>query len=362
MARLPRLTRSIIPVQSPRMGATLPGRLHTIDAMRGVAAIFVLIGHAATFFDLSYIPRFWLAVDLFFLISGYVLGAIYEPRFRAGLSVGDFLVARLLRLYPLYLLGLAIGLLSGGIALVLGKGDLSAPDFLVAVVTGLVMLPSPTWGADDSLFPLNFPAWSLFFELCANLVLALCWRRLTQPVLVAIVILSAIGIAVSGSTGHGEGWSNVLWGFPRVGFSFFLGVLLQRQRQDATRTSPLAWLLVAAVVLLLAVKLPDAFLFDLLTIFIAFPLLVWCATSIEPQRVGIARLLGALSYPLYVIHVPLLSLIARGIIFCGTRPEALAPWLGFATVALLCGAALWLDRAYDGPVRRFASARLKADS
>ncbi len=333
-----------------------------IDAMRGVAAIFVVIGHAATFFDLDYIPRFWLAVDLFFLISGYVLGAIYEPRFRAGLSVRAFMIARLLRLYPLYLLGLAIGLLSGGIALALGKGQLSAPEFAIASITGLVMLPSPTWAAEDSLFPLNFPAWSLFFELCANLVLALCWRRLTQPVLVAIVALSAIGIAVSGSTGNGEGWSSVWWGFPRVGFSFFLGVLLQRWGAERPRRAPsrAAWLVVAGVVLLLAVALPDAFLFDLLTIGMAFPLLVWFAAAIEPPRPAIAAALGALSYPLYVIHVPLLSIVTRGLVFFGQRPEALAPWLGFATVALLCIAALWLDRAYDGPVRRFASTRLKA--
>lgn len=349
-------------VQARRMGATLPGRLHTIDAMRGVAAIFVLIGHAAVLLGLPHIPRFWLAVDLFFLISGYVLGAIYEPRFRAGLSVRDFLVARLVRLYPLYLLGLAIGLLGGGLALALGKGQLSLAQFGTTALTGLFMLPSPTWSADDSLFPLNFPAWSLFFELCANLVLALGWRRLTQPVLVAIVIASGIAIAVSGSTGNGQDWGSFWWGFPRVGFSFFLGVLLQRRRRAATGRSPIAWLAVATIVLLLAVKLPGAFAFDLLTIFVAFPLLVWFAASVEPPRPPIASALGALSYPLYVIHVPLLSLVTRGVIFTGQRPEALAPWIGLATMAALCGAALWLDRAYDGPVRRRASARLHVRS
>jgi peptidoglycan/LPS O-acetylase OafA/YrhL len=341
------------------MGATLTARLHTIDAMRGVAAIFVLVGHSVVLLGLHDIPRFWLSVDLFFLISGYVLGGVYEPRFRAGLTPGAFLVARLLRLYPLYLLGLAIGLLSGAITLALGKGDLSAGEFAVATVTGLFMLPSPTWAAEDSLFPLNFPAWSLFFELCANLILALCWRRLTQPVLIAIVILSGIAIAASGSTGHGEGWSSVWWGFPRVGFSFFLGVLLHRWRREPQGRSARAWLPVVAIVLLLAMTAPGGFLIDLLTIFVAFPLLVWFAAAIEPPRPAIAEMLGALSYPLYVIHVPILSLVTRGAIFLGQRPEALAPWGGLLTMAALCGTALWLDRAYDTPVRRFASARLK---
>lgn len=340
------------------MGATLAGRLHTIDAMRGVAAIFVLIGHAVVLLGLAALPRFWLSVDLFFLISGYVLGGVYEPRFRAGLSAGAFLVARLLRLYPLYLIGLAIGLLSGAITLALGKGQLSAGEFAVAAVTGLFMLPSPTWAAEDSLFPLNFPAWSLFFELCANLVLALCWRRLTPTVLIAIVIACGIGVAVSGSTGHGEGWSNVWWGFPRVGFSFFLGILLHRWKREARSRSPMAWLPVAAVALLLMMTTPGGFVIDLLTIFVAFPLLVWFAASIEPPRPALAAMLGALSYPLYVIHVPVLSLVMRGAIFLGQRPETLAPWGGLLTMAALCATALWLDRAYDTPVR-CASARLK---
>lgn len=261
--------------------------------MRGAAAIFVLVGHSVVVLGLQDFPRFWLAVDRFFLISSDVLGGVYEPRFRAGLSVGAFMVARLLRLYPLYLLGLAIGLLSGAITLALGKGDLSAGEFAVATVTGLVMLPSPTWAAEDSLFPLNFPAWSLFFELCANLILALCWRRLTQPVLIAIVILSVIAIAASGSTGHGEGWSSVWWGFPRVGFCFFLGVLLRRWRCEPQGRSALAWLPVIAIVPLLAMTAPGGFLIDLLTIFIAFPLLVWFAAAIEPPRPAVAAMLGA---------------------------------------------------------------------
>lgn len=327
-------------------------RLHMIDALRGVAALFVLVGHSVTLLGLDYIPRFWLAVDLFFLISGYVLGATYEPRFRAGLTARAFLTARLLRLYPLYLLGLAIGMTSGGIALALAKGKLSGADFAIASITGLFMLPSPTWHAEDSLFPLNFPAWSLFFELFANIILALAWRRLTQPVLIAIVLLSAAGIAASGNSGAGQAWDSFGWGFARVSFSFFLGLLLQRWRRPAGGARGSAWLLAAAVVVLLTVKLPDGFWFDWATVTIAFPLIVWLAGAAEPSAQRIAATLGALSYPLYAVHVPLLSIVTRAILFAGHPPEALAPWLGFAVVALLCGVAIWLDRHYDQPVRR----------
>ncbi|WP_374649727.1 acyltransferase family protein [Rhizorhabdus sp.] len=324
------------------------GRLQTIDALRGVAALFVLLGHAATFFDLQHIPRFWLAVDLFFLISGYVLGAVYEPRFRVGLTATAFMKARILRLYPLYLVGLALGMVSGIAALVLKRGDLSLWEFVIALLTGLLMLPSPTWTGADSLFPLNFPAWSLFFELVANLVLALIWRRLTTPILLLIIAVSAAGMLAYGDPGAGQSWSSILGGFPRVGFSFFLGILIQRHRRPSRSAGWLPWLAVTSVAAVLWLReLPGGALADFATVFLIFPAMLWLVAEREPKLGRIAQALGAMSYPLYVIHAPLISIITRGIVFFGHKPEPMAPWLGIATVLSLCGSALILARFYD---------------
>ncbi len=324
------------------------GRLQTIDALRGVAALFVLLGHAATFFDLQHIPRFWLAVDLFFLISGYVLAAVYEPRFREGLTATAFLKARLLRLYPLYLVGLVVGIISAIAALALKRGDLSAGEFVVAVLSGLLMLPSPTWAGDDSLFPLNFPAWSLFFELVANLALALLWRRLTTPMLLLIVATSAAGMLAYGDPGAGESWSSILGGIPRVGFSFFLGVLIQRYRRPSRSPGWSPWFAVAGLATVLWLRnLPGGALADFATVFLVFPVILWLVAEREPKLSDMAQALGAMSYPLYVIHAPLISIITRGIVFFGHKPEPMAPWLGIATVLSLCGLALLLDRFYD---------------
>lgn len=328
------------------------GRLQTIDAFRGIAALFVLLGHAATFFDLQHVPRFWLAVDLFFLISGYVLAAVYAPRFRTGLTVGAFLRARLVRLYPLYLLGLALGTISASAALLLGRGDLSVVDFAVAVATGLFMLPSPTWTADDSLFPLNFPAWSLFFELVANLALALLWRRLSTPILIAIVMACAVAMIRYGDPGAGEAWSSILGGFPRVGYSFFLGVLLQRFRRGEAGPGWSPWIAAAGIAgVLLMNDLPGGSMADVLTVLFIFPAILWLVAEREPRLGRIAQGLGALSYPLYVVHVPVISIITRGIVFFGGKPEPLAPWLGLATIALLTVLSLLLERFYDRPLR-----------
>ncbi|MGC6327846.1 acyltransferase family protein [Rhizorhabdus sp. FW153] len=324
------------------------GRLQTIDALRGVAALFVLLGHAATFFDLQHFPRFWLAVDLFFLISGYVLAAVYEPRFREGLTATAFLKARLLRLYPLYLVGLVVGIISAIAALALKRGDLSAGQFVVAVLSGLLMLPSPTWAGDDSLFPLNFPAWSLFFELVANLALALLWRRLTTPMLLLIVATSAAGMLAYGDPGAGESWSSILGGIPRVGFSFFLGVLIQRYRRPSRSPGWSPWFAVAGLATVLWLRnLPGGALADFATVVLVFPAILWLVAEREPKLSDMAQALGAMSYPLYVIHAPLISIITRGIVFFGHKPEPMAPWLGIATVLSLCGLALLLDRFYD---------------
>lgn len=336
------------------------GRLQTIDALRGVAALFVLLGHASTFFDLQHIPRFWLAVDLFFLISGYVLAAVYEPRFREGLTAAAFMKARFLRLYPLYLVGLSLGMVSAIAALAVKRGDLTSGEFVIAALTGLLMLPSPTWTADDSLFPLNFPAWSLFFELIANLALALLWQRLTTSVLLLIILVSAGAMLAYGDPGAGEAWSSIVGGFPRVGFSFFMGVLLQRHRAQKHGPGWLPWLAATGLAAILWLRnLPGGTLADFATVFLVFPAILWLVAEREPKLGRIAQTLGAMSYSLYVIHAPLISIITRGIVFFGGKPEPMAPWLGLAAVLSLCGFALLLDRLYDRRMRAEIQRRLE---
>ena len=88
-------------------------RYYTLDGMRGVAAIIVVIGHASGLLSPIPPPRLWLAVDLFFILSGFVLGGIYEPRFSNGMGVREFMLHRYIRLYPLWIVGLSIGFLSG---------------------------------------------------------------------------------------------------------------------------------------------------------------------------------------------------------------------------------------------------------
>src|SRR5258708_15022901 len=141
-------------------------RYITLDAMRGIAALFVVARHFSGLHGAAD-PQFsFLAVDLFFLLSGFVLSFSYDQRFAAGMPPATFLVKRIIRLYPLYLLGMALGIALGlSDAIRHRPGATGMGAFLVQALTGLVILPSPTWHSRPDPFPFLIPAWSPFLEL-----------------------------------------------------------------------------------------------------------------------------------------------------------------------------------------------------
>lgn len=132
------------------------GRYFTLDAMRGVAAIMVVLYHAGPVTTVI-APAGYIAVDFFFALSGFVIAATYEARLRNGLTPLRFIRIRLTRLYPLYLVGLLLGLTKAlGAWLVAAPHALTGAQILSATVFGLAILP--TLPPLDDLFPLNGPA------------------------------------------------------------------------------------------------------------------------------------------------------------------------------------------------------------
>ncbi len=133
-------------------------RLHGLDALRGVAALLVLWYHLHLSQHVGFYPfRGYLAVDFFFMLSGYVMARTYEGRMRGGLW---FLRKRFWRLWPTVTVGSLIGVVA---AIVAGAAD--APGFLLAATLNLLLVPILWAGA---AFPINTPIWSIFFELFAN--------------------------------------------------------------------------------------------------------------------------------------------------------------------------------------------------
>lgn len=292
------------------MFSTASGRLYTLDGMRGLAAIAVGLYH----FDhvgLPLMPAGYLAVDFFFGLSGLVIGLAYEQRLRAGMGIGDFTARRVIRLYPLYLVGSLLGLA----ALVAGTPLTSAGDFSIhgalrAAGPALLMLPNP---ATVLLYPANGPAWSLLFELLVNVAFAAVLVRLrTRWLLVtaAVSLLLFYGLVRHhGATNLGVAWMHFGGGAARVTFGFTVGLICGRCAARPSRPTSW-WLLLPVTGLLAALAVQPSRPTDMLTIAALFPAILVVASRVElpPAAASWCEWLGDLSYPFYVVHFAVLSL------------------------------------------------------
>lgn len=343
--------------------ATRNGTYNTLDGMRGVAAVLVAIHHFDDFFGHDAVPSGYLAVDLFFVLSGFVIANAYDKRFARGMTAWQFMLIRVVRLFPLYLLGTLLGVASAWTAWIFGQGGLSTAALVVATVTSLFMLPSPTWKEMMVLMPINIPGWSLFFEMVANLVYAVVWRHLSIKIVLIIMVASAGGLVLAmaqhGSGNVGPVWSTFFGGFPRVAFSFFAGVVMfMMLRNRDRRATWTAYLMPLALIVLFLVHPgsgPFRYLFDLVCVFVLFPLLVYAGIRSEPPAAQLFSFLGRISYPIYVLHFPVYLTATRGLGMLGVSPAA---WHGIIMLGGLIVGSWALDRWFDQPIRRIIGQRV----
>ncbi|NVE94769.1 acyltransferase [Altererythrobacter sp. JGD-16] len=348
-------------------------RLVTLDLLRGIAAIAVMLRHYPwPGHQVPILPSSFLAVDLFFLLSGYVLAATYEPRLLGNMSAGNFMTRRLTRMYPLYFLGLALALLAClGAVGTHPPAVMSQSEFALAAFFNLFFLPAPPPGLVHETivtqaFPFNFPAWSLFWELAVNGLYALIILRLTPKMIAAIVGGCFIAMAVfaigNGTLDSGATWSTFAMGGLRCGFAFFLGVALVRMRSIAVAPKLPSWIPVVLLVSALAVPVSWGPWPALISAAFIFPLAIWLGASAKagPVEAKISDWLGWISYPVYVLQLPVLML--AGAIMIATTGEFFGDNLA-RDLAIYCGATVLLSviaaKLFDEPVRRWLSARMK---
>ena len=209
-----------------------------LDGLRGVAAIAVVLFHRRWWFaeDGDFLQHAPLAVDFFFLLSGFVIAYAYEAKLNAGMSFRRFLVKRLIRLYPL----IVVGAFLGGAFILLKEirteGRIS--DALEITIFGMAAIPMPLPNSIASQpFFADQPLWSIFFEILVNMGLAAFLYRSKTPVLKFIVVVNfcvyLIAVAIKGDVGlignqYGPYGLMLLAGLPRTMCSFFLGVLIFR--------------------------------------------------------------------------------------------------------------------------------------
>ena len=335
----------------------------TLDGLRAAGAFLVVMRHVPYFFGPVRVPESFLAVDLFYLISGFVVAHAYGERLRAGGFFNSFMKTRLIRLYPLYLVGLVLGVAAAAASM---AGDphsfWTLTKLAVAIVTGALMIPRFPWLTVNGS-TLDGPIWTLLYELIANLVYAAAIRVLTVRVLWAVVIACGLGVVCAELRYHtlDVGYSLTdQWGaLARAGFSFFMGVLVFRLVGDrAERKSE--WVSWTCVVLLTGALAshPSKDLVpycELGVILVGMPALLVVASRYEPGALTgrLFSFIGLMSYAVYLLHQPLGNLLRttlRHVIRVPTDARGLI--VGAVFLAVVVGLSWALDVFYDAPVRR----------
>src|SRR4051794_4760580 len=257
-------------------------RFVTLDGMRGLAALVVAGSHVAELVGLGVPPHAHLAVDFFFVLSGFVIAHAYEKRLATTMRPIDFIRVRVIRLHPLIILGSAISLMVPIAGSFAGEG----PSILLlmwAAVAGLLMIPVHL-GAWPAAFPLDGPAWSLFAEYAVNIVFAFIAVWLTAARL-RILLIAGVGmllILALGPAGLQSYWRSDLVGLSllRVVYPFFVGVLINRVYRSSTvavpSISPLLSMTILSAILLAPSTAFDT-AFEFVMIVAVFPLLVFAS-------------------------------------------------------------------------------------
>jgi peptidoglycan/LPS O-acetylase OafA/YrhL len=334
-------------------------RYDLLDGLRGLAAIGVMLSHFDHLDAPVIMPHAYLAVDFFFILSGFVIAHAYTARL-GDMPWRRFAVIRAQRFLPLSMLGVAIG------ALYLVLRWLMRPDLsdslgqiLGAANLSLLLIPKFWVGhaSQDILFPADGALWTLSLELAVNLAWAgLFVRARTAAMLIVAVVGAVLLTACARAAGDADiGWGlhNYMGGVGRALFGFFLGVVLWRLRPAKPTPRAMAWLAAAALMLILCGP-GRLWTFDVAAILVAFPLIIYFAANPEAGRGnGLLRTLGEVSYPLYALHMPFL-MVTAGVLHAASLNGRIGYWAYAAAIPMI-GVALLMGRFYDAPVRRWLS-------
>lgn len=362
---------------------------HLLDGLRGVAALMVIWYHVFegyAFAGGTTIDTFnhgYLAVDFFFILSGFVIGYAYDDRWGKNFTMKDFIKRRLIRLHPMVIMGAVVGAITFYIqgSVQWDGTHIGISMVMLSLLCTIFFIPAmPGVGyeirGNGEMFPLNGPCWSLFFEYIGNILYALFIRRLSNKALTIVVVLLGVALAsfaifnVSGYGNIGVGWTldgvNFIGGLLRMLFPFSMGMLLSRNFKPMKLRGAF-WICTLVMIALFAVPYLEGTesictngIYEAFCIIIAFPILLWIGasgTTTDKKSTQICKFLGDISYPIYVIHYPFMYLFYAWLIknqlftLGETWQVALCVYAWNILFAYLC------LKLYDEPVRKYLAKR-----
>ena len=354
-----------------------------LDALRGVAALVVVVFHVLEIYSggdhvKQLINHGYLAVDFFFMLSGYVMAHAYDDRWDT-MSLLDFFKRRIIRLHPMIIIGMTIGLLFFffGESPVFPKiADTTIWQALLIFIIGCTLIPVPPsmdirgW---SEMHPLNGPAWSLFFEYIANILHALILRRLSKIALGVFVFIAGVAlIHLAVTSPNGDiigGWAiepeQLKIGFTRLLFPYMAGMLLRRTIKLA---NPKNTFLLASLLLIAVLSFPRVGgydqvwmngIYDSLTVILVFPIIIYLGAIGEAKGAlseKICTFLGDLSYPIYIIHYPF-TYVFYGWVINNDIPIEIGACVGMGLLIIMVILSHLILKFYDEPVRNWLSKR-----
>lgn len=348
------------------MAAIIVVSFHVFEASAGGNRFAQIINHG------------YLAVDFFFLLSGFVVAYAYDDRW-GKMTQWDFYKRRLIRLQPMVIMGSIIGAIlfytqGGGMFPLINATPVW--KMLLMMVVGFTMipiLPSMDIRGWQEMHPLNGPAWSLFFEYIANILYALFVRRFSKTLLTVFVVIFAgllVNYLITGPQGDViGGWSvdktQLNIGFTRLLYPFFAGVLLSRVGKliHVKGAFVVSSLLIIIVLFMPRIGGPQQLwmngLYEAFVIIFMFPLIVAIGAGGNiTGKLGtkVCKFLGDISYPIYITHYPLIYLYTAWVV---DNKEPMGYSLRFGLLVLIISVAIAYAclKLYDEPVREWLRKR-----
>ena len=339
-------------------------RFYTLDGLRGVAALCIAVLHMPHFFPyLSKPVNAYLAVDFFFILSGFVLSFSYDRKISTDMTALRFFLIRATRLYPAYILGMILGITVAVTSLIFPGSALSitwTKQLLgCAIVSGIVMAPTPPCDGNTLIFPLNPVMWSVFFELIISIIFILTHRLLMRPTaLLLIIFVSGIAnfyVHYIGQNGFGDHLSHFWIGLLRVTFCFFLGVAIFRLQPCYQQRASIGITIGLCFILSTALLQPiSGYLYSSIMVIVIFPAIITIGSRFNPPagHVYIFITFGAISYVIYAIHKPAYQLLYGSLIkLFPQSPLWLMAIFGVILFILIIISCIIIERHFERPAR-----------